>query len=111
MTATTFKLVRTPAEVRERFEALAADWRATAQYLSNTRQMSALRPYQQIIALGPPAVPLMLEQLARGPEFWFHALELITGVNPVPAGVAGNVQAITDAWVGWGQQNGLLPPK
>jgi hypothetical protein len=33
--------------------------------------MAMLPPYQQIIGMGPPAVPLILEELRREPDQWF----------------------------------------
>jgi hypothetical protein len=113
MTAVTFKLDRTPAEVRERFEALAADWKRKARYLSDTRRMADIPEYVRIIGLGPAAVPLMLEDLSHGPEFWFHALEAITGEDPCPPVVENgfaklDVTHMTAAWLDWGRRNGLV---
>ena len=40
--------------------------------------MTLLRPYQRIIGMGLPVVPLILEELEREPDQWFWALEAIT---------------------------------
>lgn len=63
--------------------------------------------YQEIIGMGERAIPLLLGELRREPDDWFWALHAITGVNPVPEASRGNVQAMADAWVEWGLQNGL----
>lgn len=91
-----------------RFERLKDEWKQQSQYLSNTTQMAMLRPYQQIIGLGPSVVPLILQELAREPDHWFWALEAITGENPAPAESVGNVAAMTEAWLAWGRREGLL---
>ena len=94
------------AEMRERFQRLAADWKQQSRYLSNTAQMAMLKPYQRIIGLGWPAVPLILEELRREPDQWFGALESITEENPVPPEAEGQVRLMAQAWIEWGQQRG-----
>ena len=60
--------------------------------LESTAQMAMLQPYQRIIGLGMPVVPLILEELNREPNQWFWALEAITGQNPVPPEALGKVR-------------------
>lgn len=98
------------AELQSRFRALAADWKQQSKYLSNTAQMVMLRPYQRIIGMGLPAVPLILGELQREPDQWYWALEAITGENPVPAEDAGLVRAEADAWLAWGRREGFVQP-
>ena len=95
-------------EVRDRFHRLRDEWKAQSRFLSNTARMAMLRPYQRIIGLGEPAVPLLLEELAREPDHWFWALEAITGEDPVPAADKGRVRAMADAWLQGGRQRGYV---
>jgi hypothetical protein len=95
-------------DVTERFRRLAAEWKEASRDLSNTAQMAMLRPYQGIIGMGPPVVPLILEELRREPDHWFWALEAITEQNPVPREAAGKVHLMAQAWIRWGQQQGIL---
>jgi hypothetical protein len=114
MTAPSHPQPLTPApagwDMRERFRRLAAEWKEQSRYLSNTAQMALLRPYQRIIGMGPPVVPLILEELQREPNQWFWALEAITDENPVPPEAAGRVRLIAEVWVEWGKRNGILAP-
>ena len=96
------------ARLRPRFQRLVAEWKEQARYLSNTAQMAMLTPYQRIIGMGMPAVPLILNELGREPDQWFWALEAITEQNPVPAESLGKIQAMADAWVQWGIQQGVI---
>ena len=73
-------------------------------------QMATLRPYQRIIGMGPPAVPLILRELHREPDQWFWALEAISEENPVPPEAAGTVREMARAWIEWGKRQGLLDP-
>jgi len=70
--------------------------------------MALLKPYQEIIGMGKPAVPLILEELQNEPDQWFWALEAITSENPVPPEAAGQVRLMAEAWINWGKQHGLI---
>ena len=97
---------QTPTQTR--FQQLARQWKAESEYMSNTAQMAMLRSYQGIIGIGPPAVPLILDELRREPDHWFWALESITLENPVPPADAGQLDKMADAWIGWGRAAGLI---
>ena len=86
----------------------AAEWKEQSRYLSNTAQMAMLKPYQRIIGLGLPVVPLILEELNREPNQWFWALEAITEQNPVPPEAKGKVRLMAQAWIEWGKQQGYV---
>ncbi len=86
----------------------AREWKDRSRFLSNTAQMAMLAPYQRIIGMGEPAVPLILEELQREPDQWYWALEMITEENPVPPGAAGDVRRMAQAWIEWGKQRGYL---
>jgi hypothetical protein len=97
-----------PVNIQERFQRLVSDWKKQSRYLSNTAQMAMLRPYQGIIGMGWPVVPLILEELQREPDHWFWALEAITEENPVSQEDAGRVPLMAQAWIEWGKKHGLL---
>jgi len=97
------------AATRERFHRLASEWKEQSRYLSNTAQMAMLNPYQRIIGMGPPVVPLILEELEREPDQWFWALEAITDENPVPQDAKGKVRLMAQAWIDWGKRLGIDP--
>ena len=96
------------SSLASRFERLRDDWKEQSEYLSNTTQMTMLRPYQQIIGLGPSVIPMILDELSREPDHWFWALEVLSDENPVAAEDVGNVALMTKAWLSWGRQKGLL---
>lgn len=96
------------ADLRARFDQLVAHWKAESLYLSNSARMARLESYQEIIAFGAAAVPLILAELQRQPDHWFKALETITGEDPVPSEARGKVGEMADAWIAWGKQQGYL---
>jgi len=62
--------------------------------------------YQQIIALGPPVIPLILRELRERPDHWFWALNAITGEDPV--GPEDDFDQAVEAWLRWGRERGYL---
>jgi hypothetical protein len=102
-------LAETSSETANRFQRLAAEWKRKSRYMSNTAQMAILPSYQRIIGMGMDAVPLILKELEREPDQWFWALEAITEADPVPLEAKGKVAQMSQAWIEWGKQRGLLP--
>jgi hypothetical protein len=96
-----------PGNLEERFRTLAAQWKRESLFLSSTTEMMELPSYQQIIALGPAVVPLLLRELEREPDHWFWALKVLTGANPVPEEQRGKVREMAKCWVDWGRKHGF----
>ena len=95
-----------PALDRVAFEQLADEWvreRPGGLDLHFTTEHPA---YQQIIAMGPAAVPWLLQRLSERPDHWFTALHRITGASPVPPESRGRFREMTAAWLEWGRQQG-----
>jgi hypothetical protein len=99
---------RPPQELEERFRQLARIWKAETAHLSSAGRMARHPAYQEIVRLGEPAVPLLLAELRRDPDFWFAALRAITGENPVPPESAGKVKEMARAWIQWGRAKGYV---
>jgi hypothetical protein len=88
---------------------LATRWRELTRYRSNMGALRLHPLYQELIALGEPAVPSILRELEREPSAsWFGLLNAITGESPVPSELAGHVDAMARAWLEWGRQRGFL---
>lgn len=64
--------------------------------------------YQGIIGLGMPVVPILLEELRTDPDWWFYALMAITGENPCTEAMHGRLDLLSQAWVNWGIERGII---
>ena len=94
-----------PQDVARRFQRLASQWNAATSFRSNTHALPTHPVYQELVALGEPIVPLILEELERELNVsWFTVLAAITGENPVPPAQSGCVDAMARAWLDWGRQ-------
>ena len=94
-------------EPDHRFAELASRWKADVAHLSSIEEMILHPAYQQIIGLGPAALPLILRELEGEPDFWFAALRALTGEDPVKPEQRGRIAEMTDAWLRWARENGL----
>ncbi len=92
----------------EKFTRLAQQWKLETAAVSSMTQMVEHPAYQEIIKMGMPAVPLILDELQREPHHWFAALTAITGEHPIRKEDAGRLSAMTASWLKWGQALGYL---
>jgi hypothetical protein len=95
---------RLPPEME--FCMLVTQWKYDTIWDSSVTQKVLHPSYQQIIGMGPIAVPWILKELRQEPDFWFDALTAITREQPVLVEHAGDMQAMTDDWLEWGRLNG-----
>ena len=91
-----------------KFQDLASRWRRETALRSSVTAIAMHPAYQQIIGLGEPALPLIFQELRREPDHWFWALGAITGENPVPDDHAGDLEAMAEDWLSWGDAHGYL---
>lgn len=76
--------------------------------LSSSTEKVMHPAYQRIIGLGPAVIPLVLRDLEQQGGHWFWALRALTGENPVKPEDAGQVRKMTESWLEWGRQRGLV---
>lgn len=100
--------VKEDAALDATFRALADTWRRETGYLSSPAKKTQHSAYQAIIALGAPAVPLILAELAEQSDHWFEALEKITGVSQASDTRRPGTADLTKAWLKWGRKNNLI---
>jgi hypothetical protein len=93
-------------QLMERFNDLAEKWEKDTRFFSSINDIIIHPAHLQIIAMGPQAVPLILNRMKQKPGLWFWALHFITGQHPVTEDIKGNTKAMTEAWLDWGHING-----
>jgi hypothetical protein len=93
------------AAIAARFDALVGRWLEDTQLSSSLREIVSHPAYQEIIAMGREAVPLILRDLERQPRHWNAALKAITGATPVPKEHAGKLTLVAEDWLRWAREN------
>ena len=92
----------------ERFEELANRWEEETFFLSRSDRAIAHPVHQEIVNLGRPIVPLILERMRSQGGHWFEALQQITGEDPVSPADYGNIAAMQNSWLQWGENLGYV---
>ncbi len=104
--AETRQPAKADADIREWFASLAEQWRReTGPYSSISRKVKH-PAYQKIIAMGEPAIPLILREMRERPGHWFTALRAI--VRTPPPNEGADIGRATGAWLEWGKEHGYL---
>jgi hypothetical protein len=103
-----FKQPVTRKSVIDRFYDLALTWQHDHMFTSDMDRVAMHPAYQQIIGMGNEVLPLIFQQLQFNPNYWFAALNAITGVNPVKEDHLGNLQAMSNDWVEWATRKGYV---
>lgn len=85
-----------------RFLQLKVTWEKETAHLSSLISMHPA--YQQIIGMGPTAIPFILRELKNKPGHWFWALKSITGEDPVLPEHRGKIKQMTDDWLKWAKE-------
>jgi|GEM_PF-6017826 len=96
------------AEVEQAFRVHAERWYVDTLRLSSYFEKILHPDYQKILTLGMPVVSLILRELEDMPNDWFWALQVLTEADPVQEHQAGDMQAMADAWLGWGRDEGYI---
>src|SRR6266849_5335559 len=91
----------TGPEWQQRFHDLVATWKRERGPHSSSARLAEHPAYQQIIAMGPEVVPLLLRELEKEPDHWFRALHALTGASPVPEQSSGKIKEMAAAWLRW----------
>jgi len=94
-------------DIKNTFKQLVTVWHAEQDPFSSVINFEH-PAYQAIIEMGMDVVPLILKELQENPDYWFLALQEITKENPVLSEQDGNLDKMTDAWLAWGKQKGLV---
>lgn len=93
------------------FHDLLQRWHSERRATRSVVEMVTCPSYQRIIAMGEPAIPLILSQLRTEgdePDHWFWALRILTGIDPVRQEDQGDIVRMAEAWMQWGVDEGYV---
>jgi len=90
------------------FNEFATKWKKETGHYSTMIHITRNENYLKVIALGKPAVPFILKDLEKEPDYWFEALKLLTDNNPVPKSHLGNLELMAFDWIAWGKKERLI---
>lgn len=91
-----------------RFHRLKEKWETETAFLSSVSDIVMHPAYQQIIGMGPAAIPLILREMSIKQGQWFWALKSITNEDPVKPAQRGIVAEMSKLWLQWGKARGYV---
>jgi hypothetical protein len=94
--------------LQEKFKRLLAEVREQSAHLSSIKAKVMVPQYLEIIGMGQPALPFILNELKERPSYLFPALRAITGIDPVPPEYRGRLDLMANAWIEWGRQHDII---
>ena len=93
--------------LEERVMRLLSQWRAETAPFSSTTKITGHLAYQEIIALGQAALPLLFRDLEQTLDGHLsQALTAITGAQPVSEDERGQIRKIAETWLRWAREHG-----
>jgi hypothetical protein len=96
------------SELEEKFQYLSERWSEETSHLSSITKRVLNTNYQRIIGMGPAVLPILFRELQQRPDYWFWALEAITGEDPTSPDDAGDIGKMTESWLEWAKRRGYL---
>ena len=96
------------SDLLHEFEMLADQWEGETRNLSSPSAISRHAAALEITGLGESVVPLILNRMVSRPWFWFDILRTLTQDNPIGPSMRGDMQRMTEAWVSWGVDRGII---
>jgi hypothetical protein len=98
---------QTTETLEQRFVNLLARWRAETAPLSSSTLITGHPAYEEIIALGTAALPLLFRELDESKDGHLaKALAALTGARLVSQEDRGKIRKVAEAWLHWGRDNG-----
>jgi hypothetical protein len=94
--------------LEQRFRSGVAKWQEETRFESSMTNAAINTNYQQIIGMGPAVLPFILRELRDNGGYWFWALRMISGEDPVPAESKGHIPQMTQIWLQWGRTKGYI---
>ncbi len=93
--------------IAARFSRLFLEWKEAVKYSSDLEQICTHPAYLKMIGMGEQVLPFIFDSLNESPQYWFVALESITGENPVKPESRGRIKLMTRDWLEWASRNGF----
>lgn len=94
------------------FDHLKDRWLEGTAFLSNSGAIFAHPAYREIIRMGEPVIPLILQDLRKELNHWFGALVELAGLDAAEG--EDTMEGARQKWLNWGESKGYTntePPK
>jgi hypothetical protein len=87
------------------YYAVLRRWRSETTIISDPREVFAHPSFKALVENARVCLPLILSDLRLSPSNLVYVLEEAFGVSPYPKSSEGDLRAMTDAWLSWGERH------
>jgi hypothetical protein len=87
------------------FYACVHKWKSETYFLSSIDDILNHEAISLIVKIGEPVISLILSEIKREPSVLCFVLDDIIGTVPYLNEDSGNIKAICEAWIAWGERN------
>jgi hypothetical protein len=97
----------------QQFQALANAWTQHCQRVRFSSQLEHYLDhpaYHQLVALGPPAIPFIMERYQADPLPWGFVLQAITGIPMIADPNDFSPAEVKQNWLRWWHEQPPRPP-
>lgn len=92
----------------KKFQKLKNQWKMETKLFSSTNQIYSNRAYKEILLMGRITTPWIIRELKKETGHWFHALNMITGSNPVKPEHRGMIKLMKEDWLQWANEKHII---
>jgi hypothetical protein len=98
-----FPIAKEDSGLEQIFAGLVKQWKEATAHSSFISRNVAHPAFLQILGMGKPALPMIMEALPQSPRRWLLPLRLIARTNPVREGAS--MHEAVAAWREWWRDN------
>ena len=88
------------------FYAVLRRWQSETAFISDPDEITSHPSFEALVTNAKIVAPLIFSELYRGPSYLVWVLDDAFGIRPYSDGEVGNIEAMTNAWIAWGERNG-----
>lgn len=97
-----------PADFINSFYAVLRRWKSETAFESNPEKIVSHPSFEALVNNAETIAPLILYELKKQPSHLVWALEEAFHERPYAEADQGNIRAMSEAWVAWGETNGVV---
>ena len=99
---------RSPADFIGSFYAVLRRWESETAFLSDPDAITNHPSYRALVAHAKLVLPLILNELRLSPSPLVWVLEESLGASPYLPQDVGDIPAMAEAWIAWGERSGYI---
>ena len=96
----------TPLDFIHAFYAVLRRWKSETAFLSDPEQITSHPSFKALVDNAKLVAPLIVEELRDRPSLLVWVLDDAFSERPYHSTDAGNVRAMSEAWISWAERNG-----